>query len=234
MKIKKEWSLRNLSSKLILGKANDNKGGQYAFKKEGISLRFHRSIANQIVKLVKNFSFITPNRVTWFGFFLAVFSALVLAIVGNNTLWLILASFLYWLSAILDCVDGQLARERNMSSKTGEWLDYVLEGKGVFLWLAIGFNISSTKTEILGLDVWFLISIALGFLAFLSVMSIYSSWLFTEAQPVSHDHVYVVMLMMILHLLELGVLLFDIGIIIVVFYILIEKTILIPHEENES
>ncbi len=234
VKLKKDYSLRNLSSKLILGKVNEEKGGHYAFKKEGITLRFHRIIANQIVKVFHPFSLITPNRVTWFGFFLTIFSAIIIVIAGNNTVWLVLASILYWLSAIMDCVDGQLARKRDSCSKTGEWLDYVLEAKGIFLWIAIGFNISLTKTEILGLDIWFLISIALGFLGFLSVMSIYSSWLFEETQPISHDHVYIVIFMMIFHLFELGLLIFDIGIIFVVIYTLIEKTFLIQHEEYES
>ncbi|PWI47035.1 hypothetical protein CEE45_13760 [Candidatus Heimdallarchaeota archaeon B3_Heim] len=234
-KKKTDYSLRNLSSKLIGGKPNEEKGGQYAFKKEGFTLRFHRNISNQIVKVIDPLSFITPNRITWFGFLLAVLSALILALSGDDFVWLLLASFIYWVSAIMDCVDGQLARNRGISSTTGEWLDFVLEGgKGTFLWMAIGFNITITKTELMGFNVWFLVAIALGFLGFLSVISIYSSWLFEEAQPVSHDHVYVIMLMMIFHLVEPALILFDIGIILVVFYTLIEKTFLFAHEEYET
>ena len=234
VKMKRDYSLRNLSSRFIQGKVNEEKGDRYTFKKEGITLRFHRNIASHIVKVFYKFSFITPNRVTWFGFFLGIMSSIVLAIAGDDIVWLVQASFFYWLSAIMDCVDGQLARKRNMSSKTGEWLDYVLEAKGIFMWMAIGFNITSTKTELLGFDVWLLITIALGFLGFLSVMSIYSSWLFNEVQPVSHDHIYIIMFMIVFHLLELGLLIFDICIIIVVFYILIEKTFFISYEEDIS
>ena len=223
--LKKDYSLRNLASKLILGKANEDKGIEYAFKKEGITLRFHRYISRPIVELIAVFSLITPNRVTWFGFFLTVFSATLIAIARDNIFLLLLASFFYWFSALTDCIDGQLARKKGITSKTGEWLDYVLEGKGIFLWIAIGFNITSTKTEIFGLDVWFLIAIALGFLAFLSVISIYSSWIFGEVQPVSHDHVYIIILMIIFHQFELGLILFNIGIIFAVFYTLIEKTL---------
>ena len=234
-KKKTDYSLRSISSRLIRGKPNEEKGGRYAFKKEGFTLRFHRSISNQIVKAIGPFSFISPNRITWFGFLLAVASALILALSGDNFVWLLLASIVYWFSAIMDCVDGQLARKRGICSKTGEWLDFVLEGgKGIFLWMAIGFNITITKTELMGFNVWFLVAVALGFLGFLSVISIYSSWLFEEAQPVSHDHVYVIILMMILHLVEPALILFDIAIILVVFYTLIEKTFLFAHEECET
>ncbi|MHA1993047.1 MAG: CDP-alcohol phosphatidyltransferase family protein [Candidatus Hodarchaeales archaeon] len=227
-----DYSLRSLTSKLIRGKPNEEKGGRYAFKKEGFTLRIHRNISIKIVNVLDRFSFITPNRVTWFGFLLAVLSGLILAVAGNDMGWLILASIIYWISAIMDCVDGQLARKRGICSKTGEWLDFVLEGgKGIFFWMAIGFNITSTKSELFGFDVWFLIAVALGFLGFLSVISIYSSWLFEEVQPVSHDHVYVIMLVIIFHLLEPALILFDITVIIVVFYTLIEKTFVFAHEE---
>jgi phosphatidylglycerophosphate synthase len=228
-----DYSLRNITSKLIRGKPNEEKGGRYAFKKEGFTLRLHRNISKRIVIIIDRFSFITPNRVTWFGFLLAVFSGLVLAIANSDMTLLIIASIFYWISAIMDCVDGQLARKRGISSTTGEWLDFVLEGgKGIFLWMAIGFNITSTRTELFGFNVWFLIAIGLGFLGFLSVISIYSSWLFEEVQPVSHDHVYAIMLIMIFNLLEPALIIFDIGIVIVVFYTLIEKTFVFAQEED--
>ena len=222
--IKRDYSLRNFSSKLIGGKVNEEKGERYKFKKEGVTLRFHRRISIPIVEFFDNFPFITPNRVTWLGFFSTLLCATILAIAGDNIILLIIASFFFWFSAILDCVDGQLARKRNTCSKKGEWLDFVLEAKGVFLWIAIGFNITSTKTEILGLDVWFLIATTLGFLAFLSVISIYSSWIFEEVQAVSHDHVYVIIFMIIFHLFELGLFLFLIGAIFAVIYTLLEKS----------
>lgn len=234
-KKKTDYSLRNLTSKIIWGKANEEKGGRYAFKKEGFTLRVHRRLSNQIVKVLDPFSFITPNRITWFGFLLAVLSGVILAIAGDDIILLVIASIIYWISAIMDCLDGQLARKREICSRTGEWLDFVLEGgKGIFLWMAIGFNISSTKTELFGLNVWFLVSLGLGFLGFLSVISIYSSWLFEEVQPVSHDHVYVIMLVMIFHLLEPALILFNIAVIFVVFYTLIEKTFIFAHEECEN
>ncbi|MHA1977032.1 MAG: CDP-alcohol phosphatidyltransferase family protein [Candidatus Hodarchaeales archaeon] len=234
-KKKTDYSLRNLTSKLIGGKPNEEKGGRYAFKKEGFTLRLHRHLSTQLVEAIDPFSFVTPNRITWFGFLLAVLSGVILAIAGNDIRWLLLASIIYWISAIMDCVDGQLARKRGISSKTGEWLDFVLEGgKGIFLWMAIGFNISSTKTELFGLNVWFLVSIVLGFLGFLSVISIYSSWLFEEVQPVSHDHVYMIMLVMTFHLLEPALLLFTIALIFAVFYTLIEKTFVFASEESEN
>ena len=231
-KPKHNFSLRHLASKMILGQENGDKGEEYAFKKEGWSLRFHRKISKPLVLLIKPFAFITPNHITWFGFFLSVLSALTVALAGSNLIWLIIASILYWLSAILDCVDGQLARDRSVTSRKGAWLDFVLEGgKGVAFWLGVGFNLSARNSEIFGFDVWFLITIALGFLGFLSVISIYSSWMFAEDQPISHDHVYIAMIIIIFNLFEISLILFDIGIILVVIYSLFEKTFLFHPDE---
>ncbi len=234
-KRKTDYSLRNLLSKLIRGKPNEEKGREYTFKKEGDSLRFHRWISRYIVRVVDPIPGVSPNRITWFGFILAGLSGILLALAGDDFVWLLAAAIVYWFSAIMDCVDGQLARVRGICSKTGEWLDFVLEGgKGVILWMSIGFNISSTKADLFGFEIWFLITIALGFLGFLSVISIYSSWIFKEPQPVSHDHVYVVMAIMIFNLLEPALIIFDIGVVLVVFYTLIEKTFLFGHEECET
>ncbi len=234
-KKKSDYSLRNLLSKLIRGKPNEEKGGEYSFKREGDTLRLHRWISSHFVNVIDPLPFVTPNRITWFGFFLTGVSGFFLAFANDEFIWLLAAGIIYWFSAIMDCIDGQLARKRGITSTVGEWLDFVLEGgKGVIFWMAVGFNLSSKKSDLLGFDIWFLVTIALGFLGFLSIISIYSSWLFKEPQPVSHDHVYVIMIIMIFNLLEPALLIFDVGVVFVVFYALLEKTFLFADVEGEN
>ncbi|MHA1941712.1 MAG: CDP-alcohol phosphatidyltransferase family protein [Candidatus Hodarchaeales archaeon] len=195
-------------------------------------MQFHRRISFPIVNIVFPIKQITPNRITWFGFFLAIISAFFLAFAEGKLVWLLVASILYWISAITDCIDGQLARKRNVSGKHGEFLDSVLEGgKGILFWFAVGINITQHSSLIWGIDVWFLVAVCLSMLGWLSIGSIYSSWLFQESQPVSHGHVYIAILIMMSNLLELALLSFAVLSTLGMIYTLLEKTFLFSLEE---
>ncbi|MBC8197414.1 MAG: CDP-alcohol phosphatidyltransferase family protein [Candidatus Marinimicrobia bacterium] len=66
---------------------------------------------------------ITPNIITVFGF--------VINIIANYQLLsgdLIMAALLYFISYVMDCTDGQLARQRNTVTKFGMFFDPVLDG----------------------------------------------------------------------------------------------------------
>ena len=232
-KIHNKYSLKYIASKMIRGKSNGEKSIRNSYKKEDSIIGFHRKLMEPIVDLIEPISIITPNRVTWFGCLLALLSSVALGLGTFDYAFMLIASFLYWFSALLDCVDGQLARKRKTSSLKGEWLDVVLEfGKGIFFWIAVGFNITSYKSEIWGFNVWFVIAIALSFLGFLTFMSIYTSWLFRESQPVSHGHVYIVLFIIIANILELALIIFTFLVILSVIYTLFEKTFLFQPEEN--
>jgi len=64
---------------------------------------------------------ITPNQVTIASGLTALAGAFAL------TQNLILGAALYWLSFVLDCVDGELARLRYQGSRTGQWLDTIAD-----------------------------------------------------------------------------------------------------------
>ncbi|MEK6841471.1 MAG: CDP-alcohol phosphatidyltransferase family protein, partial [Nanoarchaeota archaeon] len=65
---------------------------------------------------------ITPTQVTVIHLFLGIISAL-LFLMGRYQ-YTVLASFLLISSFILDCVDGEIARYKNIKSKFGAWLDH--------------------------------------------------------------------------------------------------------------
>lgn len=70
---------------------------------------------------------LTPNKVTLLSAAMT-FSSLVLVIVVPPAVWLgILVAFLLLLGYALDSADGQLARLRGGGSKSGEWLDHVVD-----------------------------------------------------------------------------------------------------------
>ncbi len=73
---------------------------------------------------------ITPNQVTVLSGLTALAGAFAL------TRNLILGAALYWLSFVLDCVDGELARLKYQGSRTGQWLDTVADDTAT-----VGFSI---------------------------------------------------------------------------------------------
>jgi len=81
-----------------------------------------RRIAAVIVIIISSTP-ITPNMVTVFSFLLNLFANY--QILSGE---LALAALFFFLSFIMDCVDGQLARKLDAVSKIGIYLDIVLDG----------------------------------------------------------------------------------------------------------
>jgi phosphatidylglycerophosphate synthase len=75
---------------------------------------------------------ITPNRVTAASFVVAVLATLSILIGGTG--WFIAAAILIHLSHILDCMDGQMARYRKVSSPVGSYYDRLTDQVQVTLW----------------------------------------------------------------------------------------------------
>ena len=76
---------------------------------------------------------LTPNGVTWLGFFLASASALLIA---KGLLFSALC--VWWVGRIADGTDGIYARELGVSSQFGAYLDIVLDMAGYSV-MIIGF-----------------------------------------------------------------------------------------------
>jgi phosphatidylglycerophosphate synthase len=82
----------------------------------------HRPLAARLVSLLVCTP-ITPNQVTLLSSSLGVLSAIALVRGIDRPLWRLGAAGLLFLSVVLDCCDGQLARARGISSTTGAILD---------------------------------------------------------------------------------------------------------------
>jgi len=84
---------------------------------------------------------ITPNQVTFLSALVAAASGLMFALLPGH-LWLFLAAFVFELSFVLDCVDGQLARLRQQASPLGHLLDFLMdEIKAMFLFACVAFRL---------------------------------------------------------------------------------------------
>lgn len=75
---------------------------------------------------------ITPNRITAASFLVAVVASI--GILVGGTACFIAAAVLIHLSHILDCMDGQMARYRRVSSPEGSYYDRLTDQVQVTLW----------------------------------------------------------------------------------------------------
>ena len=81
---------------------------------------------------------ITPNRITAASFLVAIVATFAILIGG--TACFVAAAILIHISHVLDCMDGQMARYRGVSSPVGSYYDRITDQVQVTLWFgAAGF-----------------------------------------------------------------------------------------------
>lgn len=86
----------------------------------------HRPLARQLVKLLVRTP-ITPNQVTLLSALVGVLGSLALVRGIDVPAWRLVAGALLFLSVVLDCCDGQLARAKGISSTYGAILDGIAD-----------------------------------------------------------------------------------------------------------
>ena len=82
-----------------------------------LSYYLYQPLAFFILRFIKK-SNITPNQITLVSLIFGILAAICLYLNLK-----ILSFFMLQISFILDCLDGQLARLKSLSSKLGMWLD---------------------------------------------------------------------------------------------------------------
>lgn len=87
---------------------------------------------------VADIKWLTPNLITLFSFITAIISALFI-IAGGTTNFIIAAILIHW-SHVLDCMDGQMARYRNITSLAGNFFDKLTDQLQVSIWFgSVGY-----------------------------------------------------------------------------------------------
>ncbi len=212
--------------------------------KEDITCRIMQKLSMPIARFLYPFGFITPNRITWFHYFLIILGSIILIIAEENIILLFLVGLCLWLSALVDGLDGQLARLRGTSSKKGEWLDRVLdEGKGYPFFLAIGLHIQDPSgnfalylfgNHLMTLNVWFTMTIVFACASWLSIMTSFGTWILKEPIVVSNGNVYIVWFFLLFNILDWFLFLFTIGVFLAMVWTLFEKTFFAPTNPLET
>ncbi|MFS8477371.1 MAG: DUF5941 domain-containing protein [Micromonosporaceae bacterium] len=111
---------------------------------------------------------LTPTQVTWFSVVLAVGAALAFAL-GDRE-FRIAGAILLYLSFVLDCVDGQLARFTGRFSSYGGWLDAISDRvKEYIVYAGLAIGAAHTGTA----DVW---PIALAAIALQTARHMTDTW----------------------------------------------------------
>lgn len=84
---------------------------------------------------------VTPNQVTWVAILIGLLGA---GFLSQPVWWqTLLGAFLFQLSAIIDCIDGDLARVGLRESRLGKWLDITSDQiVHIAVFLGIGISVS--------------------------------------------------------------------------------------------
>jgi len=106
-----------------------------------ISKYINRRISDPLARVVAK-TRITPNQVSWAALFIAILS-FVSFVLGQN----IVGGLLVQLSAIVDGVDGGVARLKDMASSFGVFLDSMLDRYADIL-IILGLTLWSISNEI--------------------------------------------------------------------------------------
>ncbi len=107
--------------------------------------------ANYVAVEIK---WLTPNRVTFLSFIIAIASAICIVRGGNANF--VTAAILIHISHVLDCMDGQMARYHKTSSASGSYFDRLTDQIQVTLWFgAAGYAAYAQTQDVLPLGLAF-------------------------------------------------------------------------------
>ena len=87
---------------------------------------------------VVDIKWLTPNLITLISFITAILASLLIVIGGNSNF--VCAAVLIHLSHVFDCMDGQMARYRKITSQLGAYYDRITDQIQVIIWFgAVGY-----------------------------------------------------------------------------------------------
>ena len=104
-----------------------------------------RPVSHIVAYLFKRIHF-SPNMVSFISFVLCAYACLMLLMFQKN-IWIFAASALvWWMGAILDAADGDLARYTKTGSDFGAWFDSYLDRFKEFLILLLILSVITKKS----------------------------------------------------------------------------------------
>ena len=134
---------------------------------------FFPPIANRMLPFVSAFKWITPNTVTLFSFFLYVLACLFIFLEIPNHL--VYTTILLPIAYIGDCLDGQLARTKKLSSDIGNYLDKVVDVLKIYIiTISLAYGAYSTTNDALYIFLGFTACFFFNFRYYLKLDTIFS------------------------------------------------------------
>ncbi|MFP6583703.1 MAG: CDP-alcohol phosphatidyltransferase family protein [Candidatus Hydrogenedentota bacterium] len=94
---------------------------------------------------IVDIKWLTPNRITTVSFIVALLASAFI-LIGSQPAFIAAAIFIN-LSHILDCMDGQMAKYRGVSSRFGNYFDKVTDQLTIFLWFGAIAYASFVQTD---------------------------------------------------------------------------------------
>lgn len=89
-------------------------------------LEAHRGAADRVLlPLAQRMQTMNPNHLSWLAFLMAVVAGIAFFLASPT--WLLVAVVLVFLSAVLDALDGRVAKLTGRASARGDFLDHVLD-----------------------------------------------------------------------------------------------------------
>jgi len=98
--------------------------------------------------VVVDFKWLSPNLLTLFSFITAILSTLFIITGGTENF--IIAAVLIHVSHVLDCMDGQMARYRKTTSRSGIYFDKLTDQIQVTIWFgSVGYAAYAQSQSVL-------------------------------------------------------------------------------------
>ncbi len=136
---------------------------------------FFPPIANSILPFVAKFKWITPNFVTLFSFFLYVLGCVFIFIDVSNHL--VYTAILLPVAYIGDCLDGQLARTKKLSSDIGNYLDKVVDVLKIYIiTISLAYSAYLTTNDVTYIFLGFTACFFFNFRYYLKLETIFSQF----------------------------------------------------------
>ena len=89
-------------------------------------LEAHRAVADRVLlPLAERMRTVNPNHLSWAAFVVAVGAGFAFYLA--SPVWLLVAALLIFLNALLDALDGKVAKLTGRASARGDFLDHVLD-----------------------------------------------------------------------------------------------------------
>jgi len=145
---------------------------------------FYRRLSIPVANVLYKYTPLTPNQVTILSGVAGFFAMLLVYFVPTYQNFII-AAILFQAEVVLDCVDGNLARLKNMKSKFGSWLDTNI---GILTQIFAYFTLAFAAVSYVSIELSFImVAIALASRLTLNVSAAEAEFLFSTRDTVKID-----------------------------------------------